>query len=408
MTFHESRRDFIKRAGAGMALGALTTGLHPFVFAQKAAAVKTTPAPYFEIISHGQVSAQKGIFCGWPTIAITKENELLVVASAREDHVDPFGRVFLFRSHDLGETWTWPQCVYDGPLDDRDTGILVTNKGTLLVTAFTQDGGTHLIKAQQERLAKGVAPKPGEFAITGERYERWLAASSIATPEQREREVNRCWMLRSTDDGMSWSRRYDCQVSSPHGPFQLRDGRILFPGRDHSPKVHIRVVQSTDDGKNWKWLSDIPIRSGDDPAAYHELHGVEAADGTITVQIRNHNTANCNETLQTESHDGGHSWTKTHSIGVPGFPSHLICLKDGRLLMTYSYRDGDAELARVSDDSGQTWSEPITLWHIDNMGHDYGYPASVQLPDGSIQTVWYEVIKGTWIAVIRSTHWRLL
>ena len=35
-------------------------------------------------------------------------------------------------------------------------------------------------------------------------------------------------------------------------------------------------------------------------------------------------------------------------------------------------------------------------------------PASVQLNDGTIQTVWYEVIKGTWIAVIRQAHWRLL
>lgn len=405
----QSRRTFIKRVGAGAALGAFSAGFRPFIFGQDETAVPHTPAPKFEIISYGQVSAQKDIFYGWPTIAITKENELLVVASAREDHVDPFGRVFLFRSHDLGETWTWPQCVFDGPLDDRDSGILVTKKGTLLVTTFSMDGGSHLINAQRERLAKGVEPEPGEFAITGERFDRWVAADSIASPEQRAKEINRCWMLRSTDDGMSWSRRYDCQVSSPHGPFQLKDGRILFPGRDMTPKAYIRVVQSKDDGKTWNWLSDIPIRQGDDAAGYHELHGVEAADGTLVVQIRNHNERNVNETLQTESFDKGKSWTEPHSIGVWGFPSHLTLLKDGRLLMTYSHRrDPVAELARVSEDNGKTWSEPITIWHIDDMGHDFGYPASVQLPDGSIQTVWYEVILGTWIAVIRQAHWRLL
>ncbi len=245
MTHRQNRRDFIKLAGTGLAFGALTAGLRPHVFGQDAPEIKHSPAPGFEVISYGQVSAQKDIFYGWPTIAKTKDEELLVVASAREDHVDPFGRVFLFRSHDKGETWTWPQCVFDGPLDDRDAGILVTKKGTLLVTTFSMDGGSHMIKAQQERLAKGVEPEPGEFAITGERYERWLAADSMATPEQRERELNRCWMLRSTDEGMSWSRRYDCQVSSPHGPFQLSDGRILFPGRDHSPKPYIRSVRAT-------------------------------------------------------------------------------------------------------------------------------------------------------------------
>ena len=409
MAYRQNRRDFIRRAGTGLAFGALTTGLRPFVFGQSETAPAAKPAPGFEIISYGQVSAQKDIFYGWPTIAKTKDEELLVVASAREDHVDPFGRVFLFRSHDQGETWTWPQCVFDGPLDDRDAGILVTNKGTLLVTTFSMDGGSHMIKAQQERLAKGVEPEPGEFAITGERYERWLAADSIATPKQREQEINRCWMLRSTDEGMSWSRRYDCQVSSPHGPFQLRNGHILFPGRDHSPKPYIRVVESTDDGKHWRWLSDIPIRPGDNAADYHELHGVQAADGRLVVQIRNHSVQDTYDILQTESFDNGRCWTVPHTTGVWGYPSHLISLQDGRLLMTYSHRrDPVSERACVSEDCGETWSEPITIWHIDDMGHDFGYPASVQLNDGTIQTVWYEVIKGTWIAVIRQAHWRLL
>lgn len=409
-----NRREFLKRAGFGLAAGpffssGMTGGFHPFAFAKGDGAKSSGAVPDFEILGNGQVSAQPSVFYGWPTIGITKENQLIVVASAREDHVDPFGRIDLFRSRDGGKSWTWPQTIYDGPLDERDAGLLITSKGSFLVTTFTGSGYSKLVHAQQERLKEGREPEPGEFAITGERFERWLSAYKRLTDEQRKKEDRGCWMLRSTDDGVNWSARYDCQLSSPHGPFETSDGRILFPGRDHSDQAFIRVNQSLDDGVTWDFLAPIPIRSGDDPAQYHELHGVEAADGRLVVQIRNHNLENCNETLQTESADGGKTWSEPHPIGVWGYPSHLIRMTDGNLLMTYSHRrDPVSELARVSTDCGKSWSEPMTIWHIDNMGHDFGYPASVQLPDGSIMSVWYEVIKGTWTAVIRWTHWRLV
>ena len=410
----QTRRDFLKRAGLGIAAGAffaphMSNGPDPSLYAKDGDDIKFAPAPKFEIIKHGQVSAQPNIFYGWPTIATGKDDELVVVASAREDHVDPFGRVALFRSRDLGETWTWPQIILDGPADDRDSGILITQKGTFLVTTFTEIGYYHMIAAQQERLRKGVDPAPGEFAITGTRYESWLACYKRMTPEQREGEMGRCWMIRSTNEGCSWCERFDVQVSSPHGPFQAKDGRILFPGRNLTPgNTHVHVMESKDDGISWNHLGDIPTRKGDEASQYHELHGAEASDGTMITQIRNHNIANCNETLQTESVDGGKTWSSPHSIGTLGFPSHLLRLADGRLLMTYSFRfDPVSERARVSEDNGKTWSEPITLWHIDDMGHDFGYPATTQLSDGSLVTVWYEVIKGTWIAVVRMTKWRL-
>ena len=41
------------------------------------------------------------------------------------------------RSHDDGRTWTWPQVIFDGPLDDRDAGIMETRAGTLVMSTFT-------------------------------------------------------------------------------------------------------------------------------------------------------------------------------------------------------------------------------------------------------------------------------
>jgi sialidase-1 len=130
-------------------------------------------------------------------------------------------------------------------------------------------------------------------------------------------------------------------------------------------------------------------------------------DGTLIVQIRNHNEANKGETLQTESKDGGKTWGEPHSIGVWGLPSHLLRLRDGRLLMTYGHRRKPfGNQARLSSDNGQTWGEAIIL-SGDGKGGDLGYPSTVELPDGTLLTVWYESMTEPKLAVLRQAKWKL-
>ncbi|MCH7685896.1 MAG: exo-alpha-sialidase, partial [Planctomycetes bacterium] len=123
--------------------------------------------------------------------------------------------------------------------------------------------------------------------------------------------------------------------------------------------------------------------------------------------IRNHNTANSGETLQSESTDGGKTWSTPHPIGVWGLPSFLSRLKDGRLLMTYGHRRPPyGNQARLSSDYGRTWSEPIII-SGDGVTGDLGYPSTVQFDDGSLLTAWYETMKGSPKAVLRQAHWTL-
>src|SRR5208337_4259259 len=116
----------------------------------------------------------------------------------------------------------------------------------------------------------------------------------------------------------------------------------------------------------------IPARPSDKVAEYHELHAVEAGGGKLIVHIRNHNELNAGETLQCESEDGGKSWTLPHPIGVWGLPSHLVGLRDGRLLMSYGYRRAPfGNLARISSDYGSTWSDQLII-SDDGAGADLG------------------------------------
>lgn len=345
-----------------------------------------------QVISH-----LKHRYHGWPTLTRRANGELLVVCSGgRETHVCPFGRVELIRSKDEGKTWSWPEIVIDGPIDDRDAGVVETAKGTLLVTTFTS-------LAYEPTLQK--AEQGGGWAA--DKLARWQGARNRIDADQRRAALG-VWMKRSTDGGVTWSGRYDSVVNSPHGPIQLADGRLLYAGKDlwREPN-RVGVCESKDDGKTWSWLAEIPTREGDDHEQYHELHAVEAANGTIVVHVRNHNAKNSRETLQCESTDGGKTWSVPHSIGVWGLPSHLLRLKDDRLVMSYGHRRAPlGNQARVSKDHGKTWSEPILL-STDGASGDLGYPSSVQLTDGSLLTVWYESLPGSPFAQLRQVHWEL-
>jgi hypothetical protein len=363
---------------------------------------RVSAAPRAAVESIRVISKQPHVYCGWPTLARRRNGQLLLVYSGgREAHVCPFGRVEIMRSHDNGKTWTWPQVLLDSPIDDRDAGVLETSKGSILVTTFTSLAFEPILGQAETR--KPDAPQ----AWPREKLERWQAARDRIDRSQRQKELG-VWMVRSPDGGVTWSARYDCLVNSPHGPIQLSGGRLLYAGKQlWTDDRRNGVCESTDDGQSWKWLAEIPTRKGDDPRQYHELHTVEAADGRIVVQIRNHNKVNNLETLQCESSDGGKTWSEPHAIGVWGYPSHLLRLKDGRLLMTYGHRRKPiGNQARLSDDNAKTWSEPMII-SDDAISGDMGYPSTVQLDDGSLVTVWYEVTKEAKLAVLRQAQWRL-
>ena len=390
MTPSITRREMLKTSAAATA---------PLLLHSQGA----SGAPKAGVLETKVISRQPELYHGWPTIARRQCGQLLVVCSGgREAHVCPFGRVELMRSNDDGRTWGWPGVLLDTEIDDRDSGVLETAQGTILVTTFTS------LAYEDYELAKAEKIKPGEpGAWPPERLARWRAAHN-RLPADKRKEMLGEWMLRSTDGGATWSAPYRCPVNSPHGPFELADGRLLYAGKElwHGER-RIGVCMSEDDGQSWQWLATIPTREGDGPGNYHELHGVETADGRLVVQIRNHNQQNSGETLQTESSDGGKTWSAPHAIGVWGLPSHLLRLKDNRLLMTYGHRRPPfGNQSRLSEDGGRTWSEPLIL-SGDGAGGDLGYPSTVQLGDGSLLSVWYEAMKGYRGAVLRQARWKL-
>lgn len=110
------------------------------------------------------------------------------------------------------------------------------------------------------------------------------------------------------------------------------------------------------------------------------------------------------------SDNEGATWTyvcrPAAVTGRGGNPPTLTRLPDGRLCLTYGYRDAPFGMrATVSEDEGTTWGEEIIL-RDDGGNHDIGYPRTVLRPDGTLVTMYYynEAAEGE--RYIAATLWK--
>ena len=209
-----TRRRFITRVAQ------LSTTLLALPWIARAA------APIVKILETKIISQQPEFYNGWSTLARRQNGELWVSWSGgRESHVDPFGQVHSMTSHDDGATWTWPRVLLDSITDDRDSGVLETAKGTLIVTTFTSLAYELHLKSQSifaDHKETGWVSQP----MPPEQLAKWRAAHARLSDDERNSELGE-WLIRSTDGGHSWSKRIPTLVNSPHGPIQLKDGRLL-------------------------------------------------------------------------------------------------------------------------------------------------------------------------------------
>lgn len=347
-----------------------------------------------EVLHSSAVPQHRGEYRAWPTLARLRQGELIVVYSGgREGHIGPFGRVESVRSRDNGKTWSGPHLIFDSPTDDRDGGIVQTPSGTLIATTFTSNGWLKTLEEAQQTWTQNGGQTFATWHTSSwdaEKFSRWEA--QIEQVPDMYRGDMKGWIIRSDDDGQSWGDPILSPVNTPHGPIVLDNEGLLFVGRT---PTDVQAYFSADEGVTWQQRGTLPTRPGDDSRQYHEAHAVQLQNGTIVAQLRNHNPNHKYEVLQSSSTDGGRTWSVPVTTGVWGYPTHLLGLNDGRLLMSYSHRrDPFSIQARISDDDGASWSDPLMI--ADDIGvNDMGYPSTVQLDDGRLVTVWYQTDKGS-------------
>ena len=95
---------------------------------------------------------------------------------------------------------------------------------------------------------------------------------------------------------------------------------------------------------------------------------------------------------QTESKDGGHTWSVPQPLNSPGSPPHIMRHSSGALIMPYGYRLlGFGQRVCISYDDGANWEYDWIL-RDDGPDWDLGYPSTVELPNGDLLTVYYQKV----------------
>ncbi len=353
-------------------------------------------------VTHGivnRVTASLFNYQGWPSVTRDENGTLYAVCSGfRCAHICPFGKTVMYISKNNGETWSPPIVVNDSYLDDRDAGILYMGKGRMLVTWFCHKVGAY----------KNWPTPANEDAIHG------MEASIEKLPPEHKHGGS--YIKISEDYGMTWSETIKVPISAPHGPNLRRDGSLIYLGKDMWPSDEdsgyngkIRAIESRDGGYTWTELGEVPVPEGITPANFHEPHVVELPDGRLLGAIRaeGDNIPNKQTTYTTFSDDGGLTWATPECIGVYGMPPHLLLHSSGAIICAFGRRVAPiGERAVVSYDFGKTWEDEYIL---DERSRDYdlGYPATVELDDGSLLTVYYQKYENDSNTSILSTRWRL-
>lgn len=346
---------------------------------------------------------------GWPSVARDENGTLYAVASSfRTHHIDTFGKTAMYISKDEGKTWTPPIVINDTFMDDRDAGILYMGNGKLLVSWFT-----HSREFYQETFPEYIvkyAPEATKKMVAGglEDYN--------ALPEEVSNGGS--YIRISEDYGVTWGDIIKVPVSSPHGPNICKDGSLIYLGNkmyDNSkypdnPDKNNRCAfcKSIDGGQNWEELHVFPMPEWLQGEEYLcECHVTELPDGKLLGAFRYGGRPKHFTVATTVSEDGGYTWSDIVSTEANGAPPHLLVHSSGAVICSIGRREEPfGPRAVVSYDNGETWTEEYVLDDRAKEG-DLGYPATVELDDGSLITVYYQKFPGDDYCSVLYSKWSL-
>ncbi len=325
-------------------------------------------------------SHNRGYFA-WPSVAQIDDNKIMVVCSGfREAHQDPYGKVIGFISCDNGKSWSEPITIANSVLDDRDSGI-VYFKDKIYVTWFTAKKQTYI------------------GANSGSDYDKdWDRYCSQISDNENEKFFKPLYVV-SEDNGKTFSEIKYAPVFSPHGMVKSNENRLFYVGYRPQENFALYLTKS-DDGENWGQLNQFVSDERVKNEKLYEPTCLPLKDGRILILVRSE-IDGIKELYATEKESGVYDFSEmTLVTPTKKSPPHLLRLKNGNILLTYCRRETPLGVfCRVSEDEGKTWSDELVVYLSEEEMNDkpnswdMGYPATVELENGKMLTVFYERVK---------------
>jgi sialidase-1 len=210
-------------------------------------------------------------------------------------------------------------------------------------------------------------------------------------------------MVRSTDDGQTWTKpqnmtrawkdpKWILYAPSPQQGIALKDGTLVMPtqGRDAQDRCFSNLLISRNHGKTW--AVSAPASFGNT-----ECQAAQLSDGSIMLNCRTESPTKFRTVAVTR--DLGETWTP-HSTNRKALIEPNC---NGSLYRFDYYEDGDARSAllfanphsqtgrthhsiQVSFDEGKTWPEKHRL--LLDEGRGAGYPSLSRVDDKHIGIVY--------------------
>jgi hypothetical protein len=345
-------------------------------------------------MQHITIYREAGRYAGWPAnYGIWSWGDEIVVGFTvgyhksdggfhARDSEKPFVAMQA-RSMDGGQTW-----------EARNTPCHTPGNRGLSADEHVRDnlGVAHLLETEQVYFTR-----PEGIDFTHPNFALMCARSGLKAGAKS-------WFYTSYDRCQTWQGPFRLPMFNQTGIAARTDYLVssasecmlfLTAAKPNGEEGRVFCARTTDGGKAFEFVSWI----GPEPEGFAIMPAsVRLSDSRILVAIRCRSGKRQWETAQNwidlyASDDNGATWNYMNkpaiNTGVGGNPPTLTKLHDGRMCLTYGYRDAPHSIrARLSADNGATWGKEIIL-RDDGGNHDIGYPRTVQRPDGKIVTVYY-------------------
>ena len=324
---------------------------------------------------------------------------------------DPMYQNMLTRSTDQGESWSVPEPVPGYNWTGTEcAGLTALSDGRLLLNQWQFDW---LPSGRVRALTDASAYVDASVLLSNwsASPEHDAAGNDLAALRRQSpwaRGPGRCLVHVSYDHGHSFGGTVTVDTAPFSGGYGMRgavetaDGRILLPLSDVPKYRTVFIVESRDRGRSWG--PPQPVASGEGHE-FEEPAILRGKGDRLILVLRDNVTRHLHQCV---SADSGRSWTAPVPLPVTGYPADLLRLRDGRILMTYGWRQpGYGIRAALSDDDGTTWRTDRTILIRDGMRNvNLGYPVTLECADGSLLTLYYgEGDDG--VTAILASRWRI-
>jgi len=348
-----------------------------------------------EAIKHVIVCSESGKFCGWPAnCGLWSWGNEILVGFAQSEYVpndcghSRGGRSvsLLARSVDGGRSWA---------VEDPEN--------------FVGDGG------KVKDCAGGMDFTHPDFAMR-------VSGDKFFVSFDRGRNWEGPYRLPDFGLGQRLTARTDYIVNGPQNCMLFLS--TIEPRVEAALQDRAFCARTTDGGGTFEfvsWMTNEPftIRSVmPSTVRFSDSRLVSAMRRRLDVEISGpHKWRKCWIDVY-ESNDNGRSWRFLSQVADTGNsngnPPSLVRLSDAGLCVTYGYRgvcnryryrdQPQGIRARLSADGGRTWGHEISL-RDDALTWDLGYTRSLQRPDGRIVTIYYYNTKERPQQHIAATIW---